>query len=795
MTDLTETYRARVAQAIRAANPPNKNALLEKLDLAATNNARSRLEGWAAAVADIASQYEDIKDYQAPAIQTAPAAVKELSEVEGMALITKLFDLRPVDKRKRREDTVEISNNNHAEGWAIVDQEHNFKDFFGYLLRRIKGDDRINDRRKGFGFHGSPGMGKTCLLQRLCKYLLEHCPEEIQDMIANFGSVLVTFNHITVWQEDEDPTQALSLRLIYQHFVDHQHWNWTNFLITIRGASVRIPFMVAINMVLTDTPDGVVIGIDEVTRVGARVQVVTDQMTQIIESQPKAYLIISILTWLNVTLKGDIPTFISGSDRIYDTTVLRVSEKNMVNIFTNSKRRVGGREEPLIREGQLPMLRSMLWSLGYVPRSCMELHKAISGSAGSISYKDFDWESISLSKEVVTEEIVKFALTSYGAYDLSSTVPGTQTKISSLISTAVFIGSYQGDQTLIRMQPWRMFTYVKRLSSISSGSWQDHLKQLHNAIIRFDGKGLEAVFYHMFSIQRLLLVNPRLLMDFDGTFPKEYLQWESSPYQDVNIRDCNYHVPKDCGYPLDPNVVYLGPRNNPGCEGLITYNNKTSTTVIVFECRGIELESTSPTPFDIKTVDEKIRKLRIPKDLIQHHGDRTMYLMVAHRKLTRGAKLLQQLLLEGELLSYPIRDHSESKKKYQGRIDEYRQKIETSIQKITTEKELKGFKDSEISGVVETFINIRNSLIKYVYILDQKQFRAALSPTISNCGPLLLAATINDIAENPSTLTYSMEIISPDYDTKRAREQVGEAEPEPLRKNQKLILDGGSENL
>lgn len=59
-------------------------------------------------------------------------------------------------------------------------------------------------------------MGKTCLLQRLCRYLLEDCPEDIQDMIANFGSVLVTFNHKTVWQEDEDPTQALSLRLIYQ---------------------------------------------------------------------------------------------------------------------------------------------------------------------------------------------------------------------------------------------------------------------------------------------------------------------------------------------------------------------------------------------------------------------------------------------------------------------------------------------------------------------------------------------------------------------------------------------------
>jgi len=77
------------------------------------------------------------------AAQGGSTMVKELSEVEGMALITKLFDLRPVDKRKRREDTVEISNNNHAAGWAIVDQEHNFKDFFGYLLRRIKGDDRI----------------------------------------------------------------------------------------------------------------------------------------------------------------------------------------------------------------------------------------------------------------------------------------------------------------------------------------------------------------------------------------------------------------------------------------------------------------------------------------------------------------------------------------------------------------------------------------------------------------------------------------------------------------------------
>lgn len=63
--------------------------------------------------------------------------------MEGMTLITKLFHLRPVDKRKRREDTVKISDNNHAEGWAIVDQEHNFKDFFGYLLCRIKGDDRM----------------------------------------------------------------------------------------------------------------------------------------------------------------------------------------------------------------------------------------------------------------------------------------------------------------------------------------------------------------------------------------------------------------------------------------------------------------------------------------------------------------------------------------------------------------------------------------------------------------------------------------------------------------------------
>jgi len=300
-----------------------------------------------------------------------------------------------------------------------------------------------------------------------------------------------------------------------------------------------------------------------------------------------------------------------------------------------------------------------------------------------------------------------------------------------------------------------------------------------------------------------------LLKSFNGTFPLEYLQWEAPNNNRVYIRDCSYHVPKDCEYPVHPNVVYLGPKTNPGCEGLITYNNKTSTTVILFECRGIELESTSPTPFDIKTVDEKIRKLRIPKDLIKHHGDSTMYLMVAHRKLTRGAKLLQQLLLEGELLSYLKRDNSESKKKYQGRIDEYHQKIETSIQKITTEKELKGFKDSEISGVVETFIDIRNSLIKYVYILDQKQFRAALSPTISNCGPLLLAATINDIAENPSELTYSMEIISPDYVTKRAREQAGdmfipslsqalpivEDEAEPPGKYQKLISDGDSEDL
>lgn len=154
--------------------------------------------------------------------------------------------------------------------------------------------------------------------------------------------------------------------------------------------------------------------------------------------------------------------------------------------------------------------------------------------------------------------------------------------------------------------------------------------------------------------------------------------------------------------------MYLGPKTNPGCEGLITYNNKNSTTVILFECRGIELESTSPTPFDIKTVDEKIRKLEISEDLIKHHGDSTMYLMVAHRKLTRGARLLQQLLLERELLSYPKQDNSESKNKYQRRIDEYHEKIETSIQKIKTEKTLRGFKDSEIFGVVQTFINIRN---------------------------------------------------------------------------------------
>lgn len=178
-------------------------------------------------------------------------------------------------------------------------------------------------------------------------------------------------------------------------------------------------------MVLTDTPDGVVIGIDEVTRVGARVQVVTDQMTQIIESQPKAYLITSILTWLSkITSIGDVYTFKSGSDRLYDTTKLEVSEESMVKIFTSSKRRVGGYEEPIVSSAELPILRSMLWSLAYIPRSCMELHRIISRSTGSISYKKIKWDSFALSSEAVSEEMVRFALTSYDTHPLSSTVPG-----------------------------------------------------------------------------------------------------------------------------------------------------------------------------------------------------------------------------------------------------------------------------------------------------------------------------------------------------------------------------------
>ena len=73
MTDLTENYRATVASAIRRANPNNKNQLFEKLDLAASNNARSRLEGWAAEAADISSQYDDILSYTTPAQAAATA--------------------------------------------------------------------------------------------------------------------------------------------------------------------------------------------------------------------------------------------------------------------------------------------------------------------------------------------------------------------------------------------------------------------------------------------------------------------------------------------------------------------------------------------------------------------------------------------------------------------------------------------------------------------------------------------------------------------------------------------------